>query len=747
MPMADDEAQSVFENFDTESITPLSDKVSPGTFTLSGDIIKVRYEAEDGSFAILDVRDGQGNIQCVVGNINGAASGQSIKVAGRWEQHKDYGRQLRADNYSFSLPVTREGIERYLSSGFLKGIGPKTAKQIVDVFGLDTLSVLDTAPKRLMEIPGFKKKRVDAIRKAWRENTDKRELRVFMEGLGITPAYFARIYKLYGDASADIVKADPYRLASEVDGIGFLLADRIGEKLNIGKNDVKRLVSGVSFTLGEMRSAGHVCVPRYELVKALCEKLSIDEAEAEKAVDEAIANRKAVFEFSSTGHEMIYDPALKRCEDELPKVIFSLLNAVSHAASKIAKIAPEDDARFSSEQLEAVLAVAHSPVSIITGGPGVGKTTVISEIVRRAKKAKIDFALAAPTGRAAKRMSEATGVAAFTIHRLLKWDPVKGGFVHGKDDPLPYKLIIVDESSMLDILIALALFRAIKQGTTLVIVGDPDQLPSVGPGNVLNDLIDSRLCPVSRLTKIFRQGAGSGIIEAAHMVNSGFMPRRGGTAYNGELSDFYWIEKETPEEAADVISRLVTERIPSRFGFDPVKDIQILTPMNRGLVGTASLNNAFQSLLNTESKLVFKSGERLFKKGDRVMQISNNYDKGVFNGDMGIIKAIDYANESFSIKFDTQSVDYAFTDASQIVLAYAVTVHKSQGSEFPAVVMPIMTQHFMMLQRNLLYTAITRAKRLMILVGSAKAVGMAVRNTVREPRYSLLPEKLLKITG
>lgn len=713
----------------------------PPTNTVSGEVTRLVYAAEDESYSVVRVHAFQGREYTAVGVMPGLAEGQTVELTGKWEMNPEHGLQLRVAECRFALPATPEGITRYLASGILPGVGPKTAAAIVEHFGTDTLQVLDTASRRLREIPGLGKTKIAAIRAAWTENADRRELRIFCEGLGITPAYFSRICKRYGDSAAQVIRENPYRLASEVRGIGFLHADRIAEKMGVRKNDLNRLIAGVAYALEQIRLEGHVCIPKSEFIPRLVPLLGIAENEVEKAVSAARSAQKLVSVATSSGNEMFYEPAMLHCEDELPVLLGAIRNFHHPAGEKLAAIPPQGDSKFSDEQLNAVNHAAASPLTVITGGPGVGKTTVIFELVRRARAAHLSVILAAPTGRAAKRLSEATGAAASTIHRLLKWDPIQGNFVHSVKMPVTADLLVIDEASMLDLPLAVALFRAIRPGTSVVIVGDPDQLPPVGPGNVLNDLIASGLCPVSRLTRIFRQGDGSGIIRAAHEVNAGIVPQAVGGNSKNELRDFYWIEKDEPAEAAAIMLRMIAERIPARFGFDPVRDVQMLTPMNRGDVGTLAMNKALQALLNGGDRASFSCGEQLFKVGDKVMQTANNYDKGVFNGDTGILTSVDTQNRSFQINYDGQNVEYSFEDADQIVLAYAVTVHKSQGSEFPVVVMPLLSQHYMMLQRNLLYTGMTRAKRLMILVGSRRAVAMAVRNAKSDVRYSLLYEK------
>ena len=710
--------------------------------TLSGQVEKVIFQNEENGFQVVLVRDPQGTFHCACGNLSGVSPGQGVELKGHWEFHPDHGRRFRVTSCIFSLPATLDGIEKYLASGAIKGIGEKYAKAIVDTFGTETLQILDNATSRLKEVPGLGRKRIEAIKKAWHESAGKRSLQMYMQSLGITPAYFNRIYTLYGDQAGEILRKNPYQLAADVDGIGFLTADKIAANSGIGKNDPQRLISGVTYGLGQIRTSGHVCMPEEEFRKKLCELLDLDETGAAEAVKLSVQAQKAVIASGPDGQPMIYEPGLLRCEQELPLLAANLIFTKRHYGEWLLKYRPLPDSKFSDEQLAAVERAGKCAVSIITGGPGVGKTTVVGEIVRRARAARLNLVLAAPTGRAAKRLSETTGVSAATLHRLLKWDPGKRQFVHNRKNPLPQQLFVLDEVSMLDLPLAVAFFRAVRPGAAVILVGDADQLPSVGPGMVLNDFIACGEIPVSRLTKIFRQGSGSGIIHAAHDVNAGKVPEIPRTP-SDRPTDFYWIEKDDPEEAAQLIERLVLDRIPKRFGFDPKNDIQVLSPMNRGVCGTIQLNERLQSLLNPE-KAGFRSGDRIFHVGDKVMQISNNYDKGVFNGDMGVILSIHHAENTFKVRYDLNDVEYNFTEAVQLNPAYAVTVHKSQGSEFPVVVMPMLTQHFMMLQRNLLYTGMTRAKKLMVLIASRKAVGMAVRNFVREPRHTLLRERLIE---
>ena len=706
--------------------------------TLCGEITRVVFENEDGSFAVIRVREPGSREYAVCGPVAGVVAGQEIEVEGVWEQHAEFGRQLRAGQFRIILPSTPEGLKRYLSSGVIPGIGPKTAALIVDHFGAKTLSMLDAGEAQLKAIPGIGPKKAEAIARVWRESAARRDSYIFLQGLGITPAFCARLFKRYGEAAPQMVKTNPYRLAEEVDGIGFLKADEIAKSLGIPRDSIPRLTAAAVHSLNGMIANGDVCCPFETLVTATAE-LADEPPERARLGIEAAVERRLLRIMDGE----IYTPRLARAETELPTLVARLAMSEDFAGKKLRPVAGSR-LTLNAEQKLAVERVNASALSIITGGPGVGKTTVVGEIVRRAQKANLKIALAAPTGRAAKRLSESTGVAAQTLHRLLQYDPATNQFNSNADSPLNCDLLIVDEVSMLDILLAQALFRAIPPGSSVVLVGDRDQLPSVGPGTVLSSFIESGWFLVTELTLIFRQAENSRIIVNAHRVNHGQMPEKP-QMRNGELLDFYWIEQDDPEKALSIIEKLVSDRIPARFGFDPVDDIQILTPMNRGLCGTAAINERIEALLNPQEQRQFKFGERVFKCGDKVMQITNNYDKGVFNGDLGRLARIDVPTKKFSVLFDgPHTVTYHFDEADQITHAYAVTVHKSQGSEFPVVILPFLSQHYMMLQRNLLYTAMTRAKKLLILVGSRRAVQLAVENARLEPRSTLLTRRLLE---
>ena len=716
------------------------------TVEIRGEITKVKYQNEENNFTIFELTDDQGVRHTVVGILTGGYIGQGIVVNGTIEHHKDFGKQLKIRDYQFTLPVTCEGIERYLSSSLIQGIGPKLAKQIVDFFGLQTLEILDKYSSRLTEVPGIGKRKASTIKKAWDEQTSRREIYIFLQGLGVTPSNCNKIYNQYANDTANVLKSNPYRLANEVAGVGFLTADNIAKRMGIAPNSINRLSAGLQYILKQQQQNGHCCVPETDLIKIASETLNIDSDSIQSAINETVQQQKIVRE-EFFQQQFIYLKTLHNAETELPILVRRLALSPKHKCQILTNILPIDDRQtnFSDEQLQAVDNVSHSPLSIITGGPGVGKTTVISEIVSRATEAKLHIKLAAPTGRAAKRLSQSANLPATTIHRLLKWDPNSNGFIHNQHDQIKCDLLIIDEVSMLDINLAVFLFRAIKPSTTLILVGDSDQLPSVGPGEVLHDFINSGLFKVSHLTKIFRQGAGSNIIINAHNVNSGILPHRSITKRNSQsqpLNDFYWIVQNDSQKIINQILKMVTERLPKRLKLSPKRDIQILTPTNRGETGTIALNLLLQEHLNGGTKPQFKYGDKVYKGGDKVMQISNNYEKQTFNGDMGYIGNINNHEKTFEIHFEDKSVLYEFNEADQITLAYAVTIHKSQGSEFPVVIMPITTAHYMMLQRNLIYTGMTRAKKMLILIGNDKAVAMAVSNSVRPPRHGNLLARL-----
>ncbi len=703
---------------------------------LRGEISRIVFRSDDGQFAVLKLKEADGAEHVVRGALAHFNVGQHLELSGVWEQHAEFGMQFKVEEFKVTLPSTPEGIKRFLASGAIPGIGEKTAALIVDFFGNQTLDVLRNSSARLREVPHIGKKKADMIIKGWRESEARRDAYIFLQGLGITPAYCARLFKTYGEEAPAVVRDNPYRLAEEVDGIGFLKADQIAGALGIGRDSIARLTAAAVFSLNQLLQNGHTCCPEEELLKSCTELTGEDLEKCRGGLKSALARHLLV---ADSG--MIYTPQLLRAESKLPALIVRLANVTDFAGRNM-RMAMLPGTVLNDEQQNAVRNVARYPLSIITGGPGVGKTTVVGAIVRSAKAARLNIALAAPTGRAAKRLSESTHLTSKTIHRLLMFDPTTGKFNYDENNPLDCDLLIVDEISMLDLLLAFALFKALRPGTNVVLVGDADQLPSVGPGTVLRDFLQSQLFAVTKLEQIFRQGAGSKIIVNAHRVNSGRLPER--EAAGPELSDFYWIEQNEPEKVLEMIVKLVTERIPQRFGLDSVDDVQVLCPMNRGICGTVSVNETLHKILNPGDRPQFKYGDRTFLTGDKVMQTANNYDKNVFNGDMGRIGRINFKDKKFMLHLDDRQVEYGFDECDQLTHAYAITIHKSQGSEFPAVIIPLLNQHFMMLERNLLYTGMTRAKKLLIVIGGVQPVRMAVENIHQAPRFSLLGERLKK---
>ena len=702
----------------------------PQKTTVTGEVHHVRYENRDSGFAVLVMLDQEGKKFVACGVLAGTPPGKTLELTGHFEDHAEFGREFKADSFREVLPRTGDGIARFLC-GSVPGIGPKTAELIVKHFGQETLAILDKSPRRLIEVPGIGPRRAADLAAAWKQNSDRRDELIFLQGLGVTPAYCRRLFKRYGDNAAEVVKENPYRLAEEVDGIGFLKADAIARELGISADAPERLAAAAAFAVNEATDGGSVCLEAAELAKRTAELLDRSVADGERAVALAL-ERKLVREDGG----MVYPPQLLKIEIALPLMIREIATFPKFAGRRLA---PRKDAgsKFAPEQLQALDSAARYPLNIITGGPGVGKTTVVGELVARARAAKLRVVLAAPTGRAAKRLAESSGEEAKTIHRLLGFDPSTGRFAYNREHSLKCDLLIVDEVSRLDLPLAGALFAALSPGISVVLVGDVDQLPSVGPGRVLADLIGSGLFGVTFLTKVFRQAEHSRIIVNAHKVNRGELPE---PARDG--GDFYWIEQEDPLRVQQIIRELVASRITARFGIAP-RDIQVLTPMNRGPCGAQTLNELLGGVLNPEPRPELKIGERTLKVGDKVMQLANDYDKNVFNGDMGTLTRLSSEKRKFSVRFDgLGEVEYAFDETDQLTRAYAITIHKSQGCEFPAVIVPILNQHFVMLRRNLLYTAMTRARKLLVLIGGRKAVEMAVRNARTEVRTSQLLKRL-----
>ncbi|MDT8391724.1 MAG: ATP-dependent RecD-like DNA helicase [Lentisphaeria bacterium] len=710
--------------------------------TLRGEILRIVFAAEDGHYTVVRLLDDKGLEHTLVGALSGVVEGQDIEASGIFETHKEHGRQLRVKRFRALLPTSARGIERYLGSGLIHGIGPKLAARIVARFGLESLKILDKYSSRLKEVPGLGKKKIELIRQAWQTQSQQRDTFIFLQGLGISPALCARLFTRYGMGAGEAVKQNPYQLAAEVRGIGFLTADRIARELGIAADAPLRLSAGIVYVLDKLSEEGHVCFPEKDLLIRAGEILQVPAEKVADGLTRALTNGTAIRDAEShTAEPVIYHRRLFAAEMELARCVNTLSQYPPDPGGVKPALEGSGFGRLDQRQREAVAAAFDSRLSIITGGPGVGKTTVVGEIVTAARKMGLSVYLAAPTGRAAKRLSESCRQEARTIHRLLKWDPQTQSFVYHRDRPLNCRMLVIDEVSMLDVELSRHLFEAISPDTHVVLVGDRDQLPSVGPGSVFNDLISSGRIPVTHLTAIYRQAAGSRIVTNAHRVNAGRMPdlRSPPASFKG---DFYWIDEEDPERVVQLIAEMTASRIPRRFRFNPMEDIQVLTPMNKGVCGAIALNQRLQHMLNAGPKAQIRLGDHVLKTGDRVMQVINNYDKGVFNGELGRVGRVDNKKKTFAVMFDTATVDYDFGESDQLKLAYAVTVHKSQGCEFPVVIMPVLSQHFIMLQRNLIYTGMTRAKKLLIMVGTRKALSIALRNNQPAQRHTRLTARL-----
>ncbi|MCG5053928.1 MAG: ATP-dependent RecD-like DNA helicase [Myxococcales bacterium] len=712
-----------------------------------GTLERIVFAGHDGAFTVARLKvEGAAELETIVGALPGVPEGARLRVRGSYEDNPRFGRQLKLASYTELAPETLEGIRRYLGSGLVKGIGREMASRIVDRFGMATLEILDREPYRIAEVPGIGKGRAQAFRQAWLEQKGVRDVMVFLQGHGVSPAFAARIYKRYGAAAVARVRDNPYRLAFDVWGIGFLSADRLATSLGVAKDAAIRIEAGLRHVLDEANGGGHVFVPRLELERLAAERLGVDEALVRPAVD--VLGREGVVALDSVPEhgEIVYETGLFRAEREVALALVRLRNAPPRVhmkgdvAAAVARYEAAAGLALAPAQREAIGRALGEKVLVVTGGPGVGKTTIVRGVVQLCRAAGLTVALAAPTGRAAKRLAEATGLPAGTLHRLLEWRPKEAAFARNAENPLEADLLVVDEASMLDVRLAADLVAAVSEGTRLVFVGDVDQLPSVGPGAVLADLIGSGVIATVRLTEIFRQAARSLIVTNAHRINAGAPPEFGAPPENGapDERDFFFLEEPDPQKAAETVRDLVVTRLPKRYGLSHA-EIQVLVPMHRGDLGALRLNHLLQEALTAGAAEIAR-GERLFRVGDRVMQVRNDYDKDVFNGDVGHVTAIE--GDTLTATFEGRSVTYENDELDQLALAYAATVHKSQGSEYAAVVLPVHTQHFVMLQRNLLYTAVTRGKRLVVMVGTRKALGLAVRNEKANVRHSRLAERL-----
>ncbi len=693
---------------------------------------RITYQNLENGYSVFRVKvKGYDDLVTLVGNLLDVPAGSVLLCQGEWRVDRKYGQQFQCTSWEEVMPATAYGIEKYLGSGLVKGIGPKFARLIVDRFGTGTIDVIETDIERLNEVHGIGPKRIAKISESWERQKDIKNVMLFLQGHGVSTAFAAKIYREYGKESVSKVQENPYRLADDIWGIGFKTADGIASKMGYGKDDPRRVRSGILYTLGQLADEGHCFATDEQLLGTAAELLDVGE-ETIGAVLEDMSGAGDVI----TDGEAIYLPPFHYAECGVARRLLALRNGNG-------SLFPEDEPElprvegivYDETQLEAVRLALKSKVMVLTGGPGTGKTTTTKAIIGALRSSGMKVLLAAPTGRASKRMSEATGMEAKTIHRMLEYNP-KDGYQRNADNPLTGDALIVDECSMIDILLMNNLLKAVPDGMRLILVGDIDQLPSVGAGNVLRDIIDSGAVPVIRLTRIFRQAQTSRIVMSAHAVNAGRLP----DLSNGRETDFFFLREEDPEKVAESIVDLVGRRLPGAYGIG-ADSIQVLTPMQRGVVGAASLNIALQQSLNGNGDSLSRGGYT-FRKRDRVMQLRNDYDKEVFNGDLGYITEVNLEDRVLKVDFDGRETEYDSTELDELSLAYATTIHKAQGSEYPVVVIPVMMNHFVMLQRNLIYTGITRARKVCVLIGQLKALSYAVRNLTVQKRNTRLKERL-----
>ena len=713
---------------------------------LTGLIERVTFHNPENGFAVLRVKvKGREELVTVTGKTTSVTAGEHVEASGRWVIDRQHGQQFKADELKTTHPASAEGIEKYLASGAIRSIGPKLAAKIVAVYHERTLELFEKAPDFLLHVKGIGQERLKRIRQSWEEQREVRKLMLFLTEHGITSGRAVRIYRTYGHEAIAKIKANPYQLVDDIRGIGFKTADELAATLGIDRNSPYRARAAVLYTLQELAGDGHCGFPESGVVEQTTKLVQVDQQIVEAAVKAAVGDRSVLRE-DVDGEPWLYLASLHRAEVGLAKSILRIASARPHPLPRIdlekaiAWVEQRLKIQLAVAQKEAIRQACQHKLLVITGGPGVGKTTLVRSILEIFAAKAMKCVLTAPTGRAAKRLAETTERTAKTIHRLLEFDPITGDFKKDQQSPLNGDLFVLDETSMVDVVLGYQFFRAVPQGACVILVGDVDQLPSVGPGSVLADLIASNVVPVVRLTEIFRQASQSQIITAAYAVNHGQMPTLSAPE---ALTDFYFVEADEPEAIQDLLVRLVKERIPTRFGFDPKADIQVLTPMNRSVLGARNLNQVLQTALNPgdNGPEVQRFGWT-FRIGDRVIQTENNYTRDVFNGDLGVIEKINRIEQVLAVDFEGRSVEYDFGDLDELSLAYVLSIHKSQGSEFPCVVIPLHTQHYLMLQRNLLYTAITRGKKLVVLVGTKKALGMAVRRADTGQRRTTLRKRL-----
>ena len=721
---------------------------------LEGQIERVTYFSEETGYTVARLKvSGYADPVTIVGSLMSPTPGEMLRVKGNWLDHPRFGRQFKVITHRPVLPATASGIKKYLGSGLIKGIGPVMASRIVKEFGDQTLDVIEKRPETLMKIGGIGPKRIEMIERAWKEQKEIREVMIFLQENGVSPAYATKIFKRYGWDSIAVVSKNPYRLATDIFGIGFLTADKIARKMGFEKSAPVRAEAGVLYVLNQLAEEGHVYYPYESLMEKCKETLEVDGDVVAQGIGTMAFEGKIViedlnqdFEAFRPNQKAVYLKHFHVSETGIAHHLSRLLASPRRIRKvdvdkAIMWVQGKINLKLAPKQAEAVKKAVSEKTMVITGGPGTGKTTIINAVIRIYRELGAKILLAAPTGRAAKRMSEATGYPARTIHRMLEFSPHKGGFQRDQDHPLEVDVLILDETSMIDAVLMYHLLKAVPSKASVIMVGDVNQLPSVGAGSVLKDIIRSKAVPVVKLTDIFRQAGASRIVVNAHRINGGLLPEL--SSGRTSLEDFYFIEQEDAEQALKIVLELVCERIPRRFQLDPLEDIQVLSPMHKGTLGTDNLNRELQAALNPSKKAMAR-GDRAFRLKDKVMQIRNNYEKEVFNGDIGRITAIDLENQELTVTFDGMPVPYDASELDEIMQAYAISVHKSQGSEYPAVIIPVLGQHYLLLQRNLIYTAVTRAKKLVVMVGSKKALATGIKNDKIMRRYTYLAERVIR---
>ncbi|MBW4457449.1 MAG: ATP-dependent RecD-like DNA helicase [Nostoc indistinguendum CM1-VF10] len=724
--------------------------------TITGVVERLTFYSQESGYTVARLTRARAtDLTTIVGSFANIQPGQTLQLTGFWRDHPQFGPQFQVINYQETKPATLTGIEKYLGSGLIKGVGPVTAKRIVAHFGLETLDIIENQIERLIEVQGIAKKRIKLIKNAWETQKAIKEVMVFLQGHGVSTTYAVKIYKQYGDKAIATVTHNPYQLAADIYGIGFLTADKIARNLGVAPDSEFRYCAGLVHALSEAAEDGHCYLPQAELIESVIKLLTTEEHQpTEDAIAQTIKDMalkdELIREKIPDQTLLCYKPTYFHTEQNLAQLISGRLSQpiaqdIPRVRAWIERFTASHSLQLSEQQQQAVEIAAYSRMMILTGGPGVGKTFTTHTIVSLWKAMGKSIAMAAPTGRAAQRLGEMTLLEAKTIHRLLEFDPKTRGFKCDSENPLPHTAIIVDEASMLDLFLAYSLVKAVAEGAQLLLVGDIDQLPSVGPGQILADLINSGRVPVVRLTQVFRQAQQSAIISAAHQINRAQYPTIEPISDN-PVSDCIWHGGGyQPEHGVQAICELITDLIP-RLGYNRATDVQVLCPMTRGVVGTRNLNTVLQQLINPPSpnKVEINRGGNLLREGDRIIQLTNDYNREVFNGDLGIIQAIDTVEQEVMVQYGERTVVYDYADLNEIALAWCVTIHKSQGSEYPVVILPIYMQHYMMLTRNLFYTGITRAKKLAIVVGAKKAISLAVRSTDDQRRYTRLQQRLLQ---